>query len=570
MKKLKVNIKINRKVLDSLIIILVGCILCFRILNSNFNVYFDDGIQHIARAYGTKLGIKEDGLFPNIISSFANGFGYSWNLFYGPLSTYVLLIIDLIFNNLVNSYKLLGFIGLILSGIFMYKLVNSIMKNNNAALLASVLYMTFPYHLTDFFTRNALGEFLSFVFIPLVFLGIYNLFYEENKNSYYITIGAVGLILTHNISTVFIAFFAIFLSIFNLEKLKDKKFYKPLILNIVFIILITSFYWVPLIETQLFTKYQVYEDGMMATNESVSNAGLKLNQFFVTFNDGSYIFELGPHIIMILAFSIMTFRRIDKRLKEMYCFFFISSLLTLWMSTKYFPWGILPEQFCFIQFPWRMLMMSGFFISLVCTINMYTLIRKFNIRDVIIVSVISIYYSVAIFSPAFKNEERINDIADISLGNFSGREVEVINGCGKGEYLPVNAYKNRFYIATREKDIYVLEGKALIENEIADETNYSAKLKTLDAEYTIFELPYIYYPGYEVRLDGMLVDYFETENGFMGIAMRENDDALLSVKYAGTLAMNITMLISSLSIIGFVVIFIRKIKSSKVLKNEEK
>lgn len=215
-------------------------------------------------------------------------------------------------------------------------------------------------------------------------------------------------------------------------------------------------------------------------------------------------------------------------------------------------------------------MMSGFFISLVCTINMYTLIRKFNIRDVIIVSVISIYYSVAIFSPAFKNEERINDIADISLGNFSGREVEVINGCGKGEYLPVNAYKNRFYIATREKDIYVLEGKALIENEIADKTNYSAKLKTLDAEYTIFELPYIYYPGYEVRLDGMLVDYFETENGFMGIAMRENDDALLSVKYAGTLAMNITMLISLLSIIGFVVIFIRKIKSSKILKNEEK
>ena len=495
----KLNIKINRNIIDVLIIILVGCILCFRILNSNFDVYFDDGQQHIARAYGSKISIQEDGLFPNIISSFANEFGYSWNLFYGPLSVNGLIIIDLLFNNLVNSYKFFSFIALILSGIFMHKFVKAFAKNNNAALLAGILYMTFPYHLTDFLIRNALGEFLSFVFIPLVFLGVYNLFYEENKNSYYITIGAVGLILTHNISTILVAFFAIFLLIFNLEKIKDKKVYKPLIINIIFILLITSFYWVVLLETQLYTKYQVYESGMMATNESVRNAGLKLNQFFVTFDDGSYIFELGPHIIIILAFSIMTFRRIDKKIKEMYCFFFISSLLTLWMSTKYFPWMIVPEQFCFIQFPWRMLLMSGFFISLVCTINMYTLIKRFNIKDVVIVSVISVYYSVAIFSPYFKNAEPVNNIEQMQLGNFSGREYEVVTGCGKGEYLPVNAYKNRFYIASRDKNIYVLKGKALIEDEAKDNTNYSAKIKTLDAEYTIFELPYIYYPGYEIR-----------------------------------------------------------------------
>ena len=45
--------------------------------SKNLNVYFDDGIQHIARAYGTITSIKEQGLFPNIISRFTNGFGYS-------------------------------------------------------------------------------------------------------------------------------------------------------------------------------------------------------------------------------------------------------------------------------------------------------------------------------------------------------------------------------------------------------------------------------------------------------------------------------------------------------------
>lgn len=567
LKKLNINVKINRNIVDILIIILVGYILCWGVFSSRFDAYFDDGRQHIARAYGTKSSILEDGLFPNIISSFSNGFGYSWNLFYGPLSASGLVIVDLLFNNLVNSYKFFSFVALILSGILMHKFVKAFIKNNNAALLAGILYMTFPYHLTDFLIRNALGEFLSFVFIPLVFLGIYNLFYEENKNSYYITIGAVGLILTHNISTILVAFFAIFLVIFNLEKIKDKKVYKPLIVNIIFILLITSFYWVVLLETQLYTKYQVYESGMMATNKSVANAGLKLNQFFVTFDDGSYVFELGPHIIMILAFSFMTFRRLDKKFKEMYCFFFISSLLTLWMSTKYFPWKIVPEQLCFIQFPWRMLLMSGFFISLICTINMYTLIKHFNIKDVVIVSVIAVYYSVALFSPYFKHTEALEDIEKMQLGNFSGREYEVVVGCGKGEYLPVKAYKNRFYIASRDKNIYVLEGKALIEEEVKDNTNYSAKIKTLDAQYTIFELPYIYYPGYEVRFDGMLVEYFETENGFIGIAMGSNDNALLTVKYVGTDTMNVTMLISMVSAIIFLIIYIKK---PKVLKNEEK
>ena len=61
----------------------------------------------------------------------------------------------------------------------MYKFTKEISGNNDVGILASILYMTFPYHLTDFLIRNALGEFLSFVFIPLVFLGIYNLFYEE-------------------------------------------------------------------------------------------------------------------------------------------------------------------------------------------------------------------------------------------------------------------------------------------------------------------------------------------------------------------------------------------------------
>ena len=54
------------------------------------------------------------------------------------------------------------------------------------------------------------------------------------------------------------------------------------------------------------------------------------------------------------------------------------------------------------------------------------------------------------------------DIERFDLGNVSGREYETVAGIAKAEYLPVNAYKNRFYVASREKAIYVLKGKAII------------------------------------------------------------------------------------------------------------
>lgn len=288
----------------------------------------------------------------------------------------------------------------------------------------------------------------------------------------------------------------------------------------------------------------------MSTPESTANHGLKIKQFFVTENDGSFVFELGLHIIIMLAFSVMAMRRVSDNLKETYIFFFIAGILSLWMSTKYFPWKFLPEEISIVQFPWRFLMMSSFFLSFVCSINMFAIIKNFNYKDVIVISTIAIIYLTAFIGYISYNKE-LPYITEIPLGQMSGKEVETVAGTAKAEYLPVNAYKNRFYIATREDNIYVLEGKALVKEEIKSGTKYSAKIETYDAEYTIFELPYIYYPGYEIRLDGIVVDSFETENGFLGFAMGKEDNVSLEVSYKGTSLMHISLIVSIVSTIIF-------------------
>ena len=104
----------NRNLINIIVIILVSIFLSIPLLNKNLNVYVDDGIQHISRAYGTYLSIKDNKSIPNVISSFSNGFGYSWNLFYGPLSTFGIIIIKLFTSNFITAYKIFVFLCFIL------------------------------------------------------------------------------------------------------------------------------------------------------------------------------------------------------------------------------------------------------------------------------------------------------------------------------------------------------------------------------------------------------------------------------------------------------------------------
>ena len=97
-----------------LIILVVSIIVSSPLLMKDLNVYYDDGIQHIARAYATYLSIIH-GEHTEVLSNLANGFGYSWDLFYGNFSTILILIGKCITTTFIGGYKFTLFIGLFLS-----------------------------------------------------------------------------------------------------------------------------------------------------------------------------------------------------------------------------------------------------------------------------------------------------------------------------------------------------------------------------------------------------------------------------------------------------------------------
>lgn len=173
------------------IILITALIVSIPLFWKNLDVYSDDGIQHLIRGFLTSNSVKANEN-TNVLNRLANGFGYSWNLFYGPFSSFSIVLLNFITNNIIVAYKLLAFLGLFLSGLTMYFFLKKLTFDKNIGTLGAMLYVTMPYHLTDLYVRNALGEFLSYIFLPLVFLGLYNLFNKEKKD-WLLVIGSVRI-----------------------------------------------------------------------------------------------------------------------------------------------------------------------------------------------------------------------------------------------------------------------------------------------------------------------------------------------------------------------------------------
>ena len=60
--------------------------------------------------------------------------------------------------------------------------VKKVTKNRYTGILAAILYILAPYRLTDMYMRIAISELTSFIFIPIVLHGMYNIFNVEEKS----------------------------------------------------------------------------------------------------------------------------------------------------------------------------------------------------------------------------------------------------------------------------------------------------------------------------------------------------------------------------------------------------
>lgn len=605
MKKIIENIR-KDKVIHYIIIIAASLIAAIPLIN--LRIYgTDDGYVHMLRIFGMEQILKEQNFPPFIYSKFANGFGYAINLFYSPIVTYGPLFFRIFGLHYYTCLKLFAYSTILISCFTMYNFLYDVSKKREIAILGAVIYAFIPYRLETIFNRFAIGEFTAYIFFPMLFHGLFNLLKGDGKKHYYIAIAAIGLILTHTISTEYSAIFALLYIIFNFKQLKNKGVIRKIVINVIFILAITTFFTVPLMEHKILGNYVIFNSTSMKSLPSdVQNSTIKISQLFKDIGEVNGVsFKIGIPLIILTLLGIVSYKKVDKNIRSEYITFAVIAMISLAMVTKLFPWIIMPKTLTTLQFAWRLLAFFEFALSIICVINLYYFVdiicKKSNKNSkntkvhtktenlynmlllfaiiVIIISMMKIDYNYSYEKEKFLTDEeyerKINEKNSIWSINR--------------EYLPEKVdvkELGKSYLDYREDKVYVLEGNATIINEKKKDLQLEFDIENYKAN-TILELPYVYYLGYKVTIEQkdneiktkMTNTYNETRivkidkkstenirtlesnNGMLAIKLDENiESAHITVKYTGTTIEKVAYVISAISIITFIgyVIYIKK------------
>jgi hypothetical protein len=167
--------------------------------------------------------IQDGILWPRWGPDWGFGFGYPfWNI-YGPLSYFMGEGVHLLGFDYVPAVKVVFALSVLGSAAAMYFFVRRLL-GRPAGLVAGLVYVYVPYHLFDLYVRADLAESFSFVFIPLVLWGFFELVDRPRINA---LLGAglayAGLVLTSNAALLLTTpLLGLFVAMILLLRLKDE------------------------------------------------------------------------------------------------------------------------------------------------------------------------------------------------------------------------------------------------------------------------------------------------------------------------------------------------------------
>ena len=556
----------NKKIIETIYIILAIILTLFVLGKTIFSYDIsgtNDGYLHLIKIIGVN-DIIESGQFPPIIEAgFCNG--YAINLFYNPLTTYISLLCGVILNNFAYGIKLMLFIMMLLAIVFMYKFIKEFTGKKEIAIAAAIFYVTNPYYLSNIYIRGAIGESAALTFLPLLFLGLHNLFSGDKKKHYYITIAAAGLILTHNITTLYAAIISLIYVIFNIKKLKEKDVVIKVLINVGFIIGITLFFMFPLVLHRFSGDYVVFNSELMRNyGAKVSESAIELKQLFTEIEGQAVIFRFNIIQLILFIASIYCYKYIDEKNKKTYLIFIILAIICTLLSIFSSVWKIAPDILCTIQFPWRLLGFAGFFMSIVASINLFIILKKiFNGKEenllfiIIPITLISLIYANSLDYKDYtvkKDDDESIEFVEKNIDNIVYMNIN-------REYMPSKTYVNLNTNPNRISgaSAIILEGNAEIKSENREELCYEIEFSNIDKN-TKIEIPFLFYVGYNAYIEDedntnkVELEVKESEYGFLEIEIpNEYENARVVVEYKTPVSYYIVYVISFITLIGFII-----------------
>ncbi len=510
-------------------------------LPAGHDLYF-----HLSRINGIKDGLAS-GAFPVLVyPSYLSGYGYGNGIFYPDFFLYIPAILHYLGLSTILSYKI--FLILITAGILgsMYFCMKKITKSDFTATIVSCLYLMSSYRITDMWIRAALGETLTFVFLPFVILGLYKLLYENSYEWKYFTIGLVGIVLSHLLSGMLCVLVVFIFGICNIKKLvKEPIRIKHCLCAGIFAILITLFFTAPLLEAMQSDQfiYETYNNGQMVVERSV-------NPLFTILEVPLGIEPWIPAGIgVIFLYFLWKFYKVkiteetEKSFKNM-CL--IVGCIFLFMSTSLFPWQWVGKILGMLQFPWRFyILITILFLFGVAFYIKKDITTKHKKATFVLVTSIFMCFTFMI-STAYS----------IHIGMMDDNDVK--GTIIWGEYLPTDVnkdlYEERGPIVTSNHDVHTqaIKHGTFMEVEYVNNKEKDGYL----------ELPLLYYHGYIAKEGNHELKVSKGENGVLRVHL-EKESGTIHVSYSITPIRKYAGMVSAISLVSYIATQVYKKKKEE-------
>ena len=567
--RLKEYYKDRKNQIITLVFLITMLIACAPLI-SRYCINGHDLEYHLLRIESLKEGIKIGKPFLRVNTLFFGNAGYASSMFYPDLLLYFPAVLRLLGLSINSSYHIYVAVCIILCYLSSYLCVKKMTGSSYGAMIAAVTLTLSQYHLDDIYIRSAAGEYTAFIFIPVIVYGIYNIIFEKMDKPQLFVLGYAGLLLSHTSTFVMCTMFGLAVIILNIKKIfSDKKILTRLLFSVLVTLLLTCFYWLPMLEQFMDSTFYVSTPWMQPKDEAVNF----LNIF------GPQFPAMGYACILILIPRIFIKKENSKNLISYSDILILTGALFIILSCDILPWAVIGKYISFIQFPWRFFIMGSVLFSMAAGLVFSVIIGKDEDEGIIwelrgngssfmkspgvfILTLVLIINGISGINTLIRGSQGYYDYSD-DYYSYKPYTANVI----AGEWLPDRV---------KDKESLVEESEVMISDK-GNEIDHVRVGNTIEADirsdFEYADVPFIYYLGYKADLlrdDGSRKELRVTgegHNGMCRVYLKDMGTGRLKVYYGGTY---LSALSSCISLLAFITVIFIGLRHGKKAVKEKK
>lgn len=369
--------------------------LCFPWLLKGHDMYF-----HYGRLFNLSRDLFSESFPVRIHPGIFKGFGYMGPVFYAETFLYPFALLIRMGMSPLGCYKLLFLcVNFATAGVSYYAF-SRLCRSRRLGVITSFFYMLASYRLLNLYTRAALGEVLAAIFLPLLILGMYQLFYGDSRRWITAVIAFTGLFQSHMISTELSLGFCALFGLISIRRLKDRKRLVHLLIAAGATILLNLWAIIPILDliryplqvngdTRALTGYALYALQLFDPSYNYTAA----DALGPSTTTGEMPYSLGVLLLAgSLLFISLCFRKnqkLPRRHRQLGGWCLALGGLSVYASSVYFPWDIIQRVEILnrlagaIQFAFRFLPFATVFLCVTSAIAVYNLFKDRSLRKLL-------------------------------------------------------------------------------------------------------------------------------------------------------------------------------------------